>query len=158
MKTVECPKCYGKGRIRCQSCNGTGILKGQVHIYRPDDVLGKCTFCRGTGTLVCSRCNGRGVVCETDSYNSDPLPGSSGSSRSRHSKSHTNSDEMPGAIAVITFFIAWLAFKLSVIPALVVAAVAYGIVWFFTREAVKSTIQVIIGAVIFIIILALIFN
>ncbi len=54
---VACKECFGKGRVECISCDGTGKSKVVLN-----DAPENCHTCGGQGTVTCTECSGRGLV------------------------------------------------------------------------------------------------
>jgi len=55
----RCPTCGGRGVVRCNRCNGTGVDQ-----YDPfGRVVPKtCPVCKGKGTVPCPNCHGKGYI------------------------------------------------------------------------------------------------
>ena len=53
----ECPKCEGKGTIKCSVCKGYGSVSDSL-----TSLMSKCIYCSGRGTKKCPQCKGKGTV------------------------------------------------------------------------------------------------
>lgn len=58
-----CPDCGGKGKVKCDYCDGAG---GHWSISGGEEVWETCTVCWGDGTKKCINCNGWGYLTVYD--------------------------------------------------------------------------------------------
>ncbi len=63
--TIDCERCYGKGRLgNCSNCNGTGVIKSNG-IPATEE---QCPSCVGVGAVGdCSECGGTGLISDQSS-------------------------------------------------------------------------------------------
>ncbi len=62
---VTCNVCNGYKALRCNSCNGSGIVVTQVwnpYMMRYQPIQQYCGYCGGRGGFTCSRCSGYGYL------------------------------------------------------------------------------------------------
>ena len=62
-----CGKCNGSGRVRCESCDGTGeivtiVEKKQLFRSKEERMVENCDVCAGHAKVTCERCEGIGKL------------------------------------------------------------------------------------------------
>ncbi|HUW55668.1 MAG TPA: hypothetical protein VMZ92_03470 [Planctomycetota bacterium] len=70
-ETTVCPKCKGKGQVKCNTCKGRGQIRCQQcqgkgfnwGTYGGLRARFHCTTCKHTGKLTCPDCQSGGVEC-----------------------------------------------------------------------------------------------
>ncbi|MDQ7779283.1 MAG: hypothetical protein RDV41_06190 [Planctomycetota bacterium] len=60
--SLQCPECHGAGAPPCETCGGSGAIKGPNCKRCEGSGKLKCTQCEGVGTAPCPDCTGTGVV------------------------------------------------------------------------------------------------
>lgn len=64
-RTVTCGTCKGYKALRCNGCNGTGVVYSKI--WNPyygcyQTIQQYCGYCAGRGSFVCNRCGGYGYL------------------------------------------------------------------------------------------------